>query len=97
MSFEILLTPRADLALERLPLFLREFVEGHLVRLGEAPHAVARSAVSSPYPPGDMVYEFDLIRGGNEWHHLSVFFRYGQDEATLYVVEIGHTDLDMRF
>jgi hypothetical protein len=92
MSYAIKLTAKAKSGLEALDPAHQQFVEARLVKLGDAPSSVGRPTVSPPYPPGDMMYEFDYIVG-DEFHHFAIFYRYSQDETTLYVVGIGHTFL----
>jgi hypothetical protein len=94
IRYEPKLTEVAIEDLARLSLPLQQFVEHHLDVLAGAPAAVSRPTVSPPYPPGGMVYEIDCILEG-EWHHFAIFFLYGQDEGTLIVTGIGHTDLDV--
>src|SRR5207253_9014799 len=91
MSYEIILMPRAESDLMALPVHHQNFVETQLGRLAQSPVSLSRPAVF-PYPPGSQIYEFDDDSGEETWHHFAVLFRYGQDEATLYVVGIGHQE-----
>jgi hypothetical protein len=90
MSYEVILRPRAEADLVALPPDLQPFVAHHLDLLGRSPASLSRSAVSPPYPAGSQMYEFDQDFDGATFHHFVSFFRYGQDEATLYVLGIGH-------
>ncbi len=76
-----------------MPAWLQIVVESYLLKLAEQPSALSRAVVSPPYPPGGMISEFDHgpIDGAN--HHVTIFFRYSQDETTLIVRAIGHTEL----
>jgi len=94
IRYEAKLTDVAIEDLLRLPPPLQQFVEHHLDVLADAPTAVSRPTVSPPYAPGGMMYEFDYVFGG-EWHQFAIFFLYGQNEKTLIVTGIGHTDLEV--
>lgn len=91
MGFEIKLTAHANERLLGFPPHLRNFVEDHLRRLGASPGSLSRLAASPPHPPGGMISEADYVVGA-EWHHISIFYRYSQDETALIVVAIGHVD-----
>lgn len=93
MSYEVILRPVAEADLEKLTPDLQAFVEHRLELLGHAPVALSRRVVSPPYAPGSQMYEFDRDFGGVTFHHFVVFFHYGQDESTLYVTGIGHSEL----
>lgn len=92
MSYEILLTARAEARLFAIPDEFRTIIEQRLLELAEAPVSLSRSAVF-PYPEGGQLYEFDVDYGGLDWDHFAILFRYGQDEATLVVIGIGHSKL----
>ncbi|RUL88581.1 type II toxin-antitoxin system RelE/ParE family toxin [Tautonia sociabilis] len=91
MSFEVRLTQRAAEDYRRLAAHLRAFLECRLRELGDSPGDGSRPVVSPPYPPGGMMHECDYIVG-SEWHRFTIIFYYGQDEASLEVIGIGHVD-----
>jgi hypothetical protein len=93
MEYEVDLTEAAQGMLNRLPLWLQGAVESHLLRLGASPHTLSRTVVSPPYPPGGMMSEFNISHEPSVLHHISVFFRYSQDETRLIVTAIGHRAL----
>jgi hypothetical protein len=93
MEYEPILTARAEKDLSRLPEWAREIVESHLIELAQAPSRFSRPVVSPPYPPGGMMCEFDHGPIGNTLYHFTIFFVYGQDETSLIITNIGHTDL----
>lgn len=95
MGYDVVLTPRAEATYHGLAYFLQEAVDLHLTRLADSPALLARPTVSPPYPPGELIYEFGVDDPIDETlhHHLAIFFRYGQDESTLFVHAIGHTAL----
>jgi hypothetical protein len=89
MSYVVVLTEKAAATLASLEPPLQQFVETHLLRLGDSPSTVSRSTVSPPYPSKGMMYEFDGILE-DKHHYLAVFFCYSQDETTLSIIGIGH-------
>jgi hypothetical protein len=93
MEYEIRLTTRAKHELARLPVWAQEIVESRLAELARSPSTLGRRAVSPPYPPGGMIFEFDHGPIGNALYHFVVFFVFGQGETELIVHGIGHTDL----
>jgi len=92
MSYEILLTARAEARLTEIPDEFRSLIEQYLLDLAKAPVSLSRSAVF-PYPAGSQIYEFDVDYGGLDWDHFAILFRYGQDESTLVVIGIRHSKL----
>jgi hypothetical protein len=94
MRYEVRLLDDAERCLSAIPPALHDFVEKQLLKLGSSPSTMSRPVVSPPYPPGGMMYEFDFVLG-SEFHHFVVLFHYGQDESTLLVSFIGHTDLEI--
>jgi len=92
VSYRVALAARAETDLAALPADLQSLVEHHLDLLGRSPASLSRSAVSPPYPAGSQMYEFEQDFGGETFHHCVIFFRYGQDEATLYALGIGHVE-----
>jgi hypothetical protein len=93
MAYEIRLTSEAQKVWDGLPPGLQHLVENHLLRLGDSPSSASRPAVSPPYPPSGMIYEFDSPVERGILHHFTVFFRYGQDEKSLSIYAIGHGEL----
>jgi hypothetical protein len=93
MSYRVALQPRAKESLRRCSRFLRLAVGDHLKSLAESPVSLSRSA-SFPHPADSQTYEFDVEDpfGSGGWHHFAVFFRYGQDEQTISIIAIGHTE-----
>ncbi len=91
-AYEIFLAQKAENDLAAMPPWLPKVVESWLLKLGQRPSAFSRAVVSPPFPPGGMMSEFDHgpIDGAN--HHVAIFFRYSQDETTLVVDGIGHTE-----
>lgn len=89
MSFKVRLEPKAVAVLLALEDDHEAFVQSHLERLSESPHTLSRTAVTPPYPPDGMTYEFELY-GIPLVHRFTIFFRYSQDEETLVVSFVGH-------
>jgi hypothetical protein len=86
MSYDPVITPRAAEDLAALPLHVQSFLEQQINRIAGNPSAMSRSA-PFPYPPGqfsEFDYEFEGVK-----YHLTVHFRFGQDERTLVVYGIG--------
>jgi hypothetical protein len=95
MKHQVKLLEEAEQCLAALPPFLQEFVTKQLLTLGDSPSLLSRPVVSPPFPPiGGMIYEF-MYEIGQEVHNFTVFFRYSQDELSLVVTFIGHTDLQI--
>ena len=92
MSYEPVITPRAAEDLAALPLPVQNFLEQQINRLAEAPSQLSRPAVF-PYPPGQMS-EFEHELEGVHYH-LTVHFRFGQDERTLIIYAIGRVERRM--
>jgi hypothetical protein len=92
VSYEIQLSESAAGSLATLPLDLRLYVLAHLVQLSSSPLEFARQVVSPPFPRGGMMYEFHQ-RFEDELHPFTVLFHYAEDEATLLVDHIGHTEM----
>lgn len=90
MAYEIKLTDDAERDLNRLDIVLQSLTESHLMSLGDHPSALSRSAVSPPYPPGDMISETFFDIGDGRRHFITVFFQYSQDETSLNILRIGH-------
>jgi hypothetical protein len=68
---------------------LRLAIADHLLDPAESPATLSRPSRTPPHPPGFQVYEFKVV---DEDHvrSFAVLFRYGTDEETLHVHEIGH-------
>ena len=92
MSYGIAFTSRAEDEFLALAPHLQTFVAARLAELGRSPTVLGRRSPSPPYPPGFMLYEFEYGPAAGERHHFAILFRYGQDEVTLHVIGIGHTD-----
>ena len=93
MSYRTILESPAKSDLAALPRPLQLVVRSELRRLAGSPVTLSRPAVF-PYPPGSQLYHFHHDPGGDTWHHFVVLFRYGQDEATLHIIGIGHVEYD---
>jgi hypothetical protein len=88
MSYELVLSPKAEETLAGLEPPVAAAVESHLLRLAGSPTSMSRPAVL-PYPPGSQMSEFSMMHDGR-LHRLTILFRYGSDEQTLHVIAIGH-------
>ena len=81
-----MITPAAASQLNALPGELAEFTRGQLARLSENPTALSKPA--SILQPRGQLFEVKYDRGGVEvW--ISVIFRFGQDEQTLFIEHIA--------
>jgi mRNA-degrading endonuclease RelE of RelBE toxin-antitoxin system len=91
MSYRVILTPVAKADIQALPQHLRTVIVERLVQLGDSPASLSRPTVF-PYPSGYQLFEFNEDRGEEFWHHFAVLFRYGQDETTLHILGVGHSE-----
>jgi hypothetical protein len=91
MDYEIRLTDEAECHFIRMPEWVQRLTDGYLRELAHSPSSESRTVVSPPYPvSGGMVAETDLGPIDGTIYHITVFFRYSQDETTLIVTGIGH-------
>jgi hypothetical protein len=90
MNYEVQLTNQAEEDFLALPVHVQQFLEKRLDDLSKSPVTLSRPSVSPPYPPGHMIDEVDYALGQERWH-LSILFRYHQDEAHLIVTGIGRS------
>jgi hypothetical protein len=81
MSYQLRLNPKPDQVLNSLPEPLRSHVSRELLNLAQAPTALSKP-VGSLQPLGQL---FEIEFSGI---FVSVIFRYGQDEATLFIESI---------
>jgi hypothetical protein len=90
MEYEVFLLESAHRDFLNLPMWLQGVVERHLERLGRSPRSYSRRSITPPHPPSFMWSE--LIHGpiDGKTHHISIFFRYSQDETKLIVHWIGY-------
>lgn len=88
MTYEIVLSPRAEETFMRLAPHLQAAVETELSRLSQSPVSLSRPAVL-PYPPASQLYQFKIELGA-EVHYFTILFRYASDEQRLLVIGIGH-------
>ncbi|MGO9914957.1 MAG: hypothetical protein ACLQIB_09625 [Isosphaeraceae bacterium] len=88
MNYEVQLTSQAEEDFSALPLHLQHYLERQLDDLAKSPVTLSRPSVTPPHPPGHMIYEVDYSLGQEHWH-LSILFRYHQDEVHLIVTGIG--------
>ena len=90
MTYDVILSPKAEESFLSFDLPLQNAVEAQLHRLAESPVSLSRPAVM-PYPPHSQLYEFPHELDG-ERHHFAILFRYATDEQTLHVIGIGHVN-----
>lgn len=90
MSYDIVLSLKAEGELNRLDPPLAQAVEAHLLKLARSPTSLSRPAVL-PYPPGSQFTEFSMTYD-DRLHHFPILFRYGSEEQTLHVLGIGHIE-----
>lgn len=85
MSYALVITPAAAGQLDALPAELAEFTRGQLARLSENPTALSKPA--SILQPRGQLFEVKYDRGVVVW--VSVIFRFGQDEQTLFIEHVA--------
>ena len=86
MSYALVITPAAADQLRALPAELAEFIRLQLARLSENPTASSKPA--SILQPRGQLFELKYDRGGVVvW--ISIIFRFGQDEQSLFVEHIA--------
>lgn len=71
-----------------MPLPIAEFVMGQLDLLGRHPTALSQPT-HFPYLPHRQLYFFDRDFEPGKRHFFVVGFRYGADEQSLWILEIG--------
>jgi hypothetical protein len=87
MRYHLNLSDRAIADLGDVPLSLLDEAERALARLAESPVGESvRSAL--PHPLNRQLFHFTATDfAGKRWF-FTTHFRYGQDEATLYVMRV---------
>ncbi len=95
MAYRIELQDAAKTKILNFEAGIQKEIIGHLYRLAETPTQFSRPSVTPPHPTGFQVFEFDVVRNPLKIHY-TVFFKYGADEATLFVSDIGHTEYRIR-
>jgi hypothetical protein len=85
VSYTLVVTPVAAGQLGAFPAELADSIRGQLARLAENPTALSKP--TSILQRHGQLFEFKYERGGAVvW--VSVIFRFGQDEQTLYVEHV---------
>jgi hypothetical protein len=90
MGYEVFLLESAERDFLNLPAWLQGVVGRHLERLGRSPGRHSRRSVTPPHPPGFMLSELDHGPVDGATHHVSILFRFSQDETRLVVHWIGY-------
>ena len=86
MSYTFVVTPAAAGQLGAFPAELAESIRRQLARLAENPTGLSKP--TSILQPRGQLFEFKYERGGAVvW--VSVIFRFGQDEQTLFVEDVA--------
>jgi hypothetical protein len=93
MNYRIDLTAEAQRDLARLPQDVRRFCLLRLEALAESPTALSRPT-RLPFRQKCQLYPFEYDAGLQRWV-LHALFQYGQDEQTLYILDIAHSVLDL--
>ena len=91
MSYQILLSPRAERQLKELVDPFRDVVATHLLRLSISPVKLSRPSLPPKEVPGYQAYPFHFIWEGVR-HRFVILFKYTVDEKALWVYAIGHVE-----
>lgn len=84
-GYAVVVTPAAAAQLAAFPLELQQFVQEQLVRLQDNPTSLSKPATL--LLPQGQLFEFKY-ESGDAVVWVSVIFRFGQDEQTLFVEHI---------
>lgn len=91
MPYQLFYSPEAQEDIEGLSLPLQNFIQVNLERLADNPIKLSRRSVF-PFPPNAQLFQFHHPDFDGRRHDFSVLFRFGQDEATLEIVAVGHQE-----
>jgi hypothetical protein len=89
MTYQLVLSPEAESDLASFSPPIREHIVESLRRLAENPLALSRAS-HFPYPPNCQLFRPEPFFHEDDRHEFMVLFRYGQDEASLHIIGIGH-------
>lgn len=88
MSYQLILSPKADRQFADVPDEFVDVVEESLRALAASPTSLSERIASPPFAPRGQLFHFYAVGfGGSSWF-FTVIFCYTQDEAALYVLSI---------
>jgi hypothetical protein len=90
MNYEILFTDEGERNLLTVPLELVNVFEEHLQRLAAHPATLSHRGNDFLSPPNAQIFHFEVATYDGGSHVFNVFFRYGMDEHSLWIIGIGH-------
>ena len=87
MSYSVDCAPPADETLAQLPPLVARGVLDGTDWLAQDPLGLGKPS-HFPYRPGRQMYQFWIEAEGTRWW-ITVFFRYGQDEERIVILDIA--------
>jgi hypothetical protein len=89
MPFGVVMSQTAKRELERLPPALQDHIVNAIEQLAANPMQLSRPSVF-PWPATQQLFRPDPVDEEGIRHEFVILFRYGQDEQTICVNNIGH-------
>lgn len=90
MGYQVKLSPEFAESFRNLPRSIWDFVKNHIHTLASDPVNLSRRS-ALPYPPNCQLYHLQPPCSAEGYrHHLTILFRYGQDETSIELIGLGH-------